>query len=147
MKWEQKGHLARLYICHQIYHSVVKNCPVLSFSTYGSKNKSVKIHNTNYFWKIPPSVCCKDLNHCPWSHQNLQFLFTDSTINCDILSLNITWISYHTPINNNTSWKRWMKLSVFSCIFHFTSKFSFHAPSLSVRKLVLVCKINVCKKF
>ena len=42
-------HLTSLYICQQIYHTVVKNGPLLSFSAYGSKNKSVKIYNTDYF--------------------------------------------------------------------------------------------------
>ena len=47
-------HSTSLYICQQIYHSVVKNGRVLSFSAYSSKNKSVK-HNIDYFWKISSS--------------------------------------------------------------------------------------------
>ena len=35
-------HSTSLYICQQIYHSVVKNGRVLPFSAYSSKNKSVK---------------------------------------------------------------------------------------------------------
>ena len=75
----------------------------------------------------------------------LWFLFTDSTLNCDISSLNIKWIFFHTTINNNTSWETWKKLSVCSCILHFTFHFksSFHASSLSLGKSVLVCKIKV----
>ena len=46
------AHLASLFICQQIYHSVAKNGRVLSFSAYGSKNKSVKHYSTDYFWKI-----------------------------------------------------------------------------------------------
>ena len=48
-------HSTSLYICQQIYHSVVKNGRVLFFSAYGSKNKSVKHYNTDYFWKISSS--------------------------------------------------------------------------------------------
>ena len=48
-------HSTSLYICQQIYHSVVKTGRVLFFSAYGSKNKSVKHYNIDYFWKISSS--------------------------------------------------------------------------------------------
>ena len=79
----------------------------------------------------------------PLKSPTLRFLFTDSTLNCDISSLNIKWIFFHTTINNNTSWETRIKLSVCSCILHFTLKSTFHASSLSLGKSVLVCKIKV----
>ena len=56
-------------------------------------------------------------------------------------------LKLNCDIKENISWKRWLKSSVCSCIFHFSSKSSFHAPSLSAIKSILVCKIKVCKQF
>ena len=85
---KKKLHFASLYFCHQIYHSVVKNGSVLSFSAYDSKNKSVKViipiiserSHRVYFtriWIITLGV--------------IKFFFTDSKLNCDI--------------KDNTSWR------------------------------------------
>ena len=42
-RWIKKVNLVSLYIYPKTYHSAVKNGPVLGFSTYDSKIKSVKI--------------------------------------------------------------------------------------------------------
>ena len=77
----------------------------------------------------------------PLKSPTLRFLFTDSTLNCDISSLNIKW-SFSTPLLTIILPERREKnfqYAVASYILHY----SFHASSLSLGKSVLVCKIKV----
>ena len=80
------AHSASLYICQQIYHSIVKNGRVFQLT-------AVKTNLSNIIIPIISErfhqAMLQGFESLPLKSPTLRFLFTDSTLNCDISSLNI----------------------------------------------------------